>query len=90
MVPLLVGLAGFTQRDAHGASLGAVIPLALAAALVYGAADEVRIETALVMFAGGAIGAPLGARLLFRANDEHARKAFGVLLVCIAAYILVS
>lgn len=90
MVPLLVAFAGVAQRNAHALSLGAVVPLALAAAIVYGAGDEVRLGTALALFAGGAVGAPLGAYLLSRANDRLARRAFGALLLATSAYLFLS
>jgi uncharacterized membrane protein YfcA len=89
MVPMLV-YAGIAQRDSHAVSLGAVIPLALAAAITYGEADEVRLDMALALFAGGAVGAPLGALLLSRANDRLARRVFGVLLLATSAYLFVS
>ena len=90
MVPLLVSAAGLAQRNAHAISLGAVIPLALAAAVVYGAADEVRLGTAAALFAGGAVGAPIGAMLLSRADDRRARQAFGLLLAGTGTYLLLS
>jgi uncharacterized protein len=90
MVPLLVSVGGLRQRQAHAVSLGAVVVLALAAAITYGASDEVRLGTAVALFAGGAAGAPLGALLLSRVDDRLARRAFGVLLVCTAAYLLVT
>jgi uncharacterized membrane protein YfcA len=89
MVPMLV-YAGIAQRDSHAVSLGAVIPLALAAAITYGEANEVRLDMALALFAGGAVGAPLGALLLSRANDRLARRVFGVLLLATSAYLFVS
>lgn len=87
MVPLLVSFEKLRQRQAHAVSLGAVVVLALAAAITYGAADEIRLGTAAALFAGGVFGAPLGARLLSRTNDVLARRAFGVLLVCTAIYL---
>jgi uncharacterized protein len=90
MVPMLVSVGGLRQRQAHAVSLGAVVVLALAAAITYGASDEVRLGTAAALFVGGAAGAPLGALLLSRVNDRLARQAFGVLLVCTAAYLLVT
>lgn len=87
MVPLLVSLEKMRQRHAHAVSLGAVVVLALAAAVTYGAADEVRLGTAIALFAGGVFGAPLGARLLSGVNDVVARRAFGVLLICTAIYL---
>jgi uncharacterized protein len=90
MVPMLVSVGGLRQRQAHAVSLGAVVVLALAAAITYGASDEVRLGTAAALFIGGAAGAPVGALLLSRVNDRLARQAFGVLLVCTAAYLLVT
>jgi uncharacterized membrane protein YfcA len=90
MVPMLVSVGGLRQRQAHAVSLGAVVVLALAAAITYGVSDEVRLGTAAALFVGGAAGAPLGALLLSRVNDRLARQAFGVLLVCTAAYLLLT
>jgi uncharacterized membrane protein YfcA len=90
MVPLLVAFAGVAQRNAHAVSLGAVVPLALAAAITYGAADEVRLDMALALFAGGAVGAPVGAWLLSRADDQIARRAFGILLLATSGYLFLS
>ena len=90
MVPMLVSAAGLRQREAHAVSLGAVVPLALAAAITYGAADEVRLGTASALFIGGAVGAPIGALLLSRVNDRLAQRAFGVLLVTTATYLLLT
>lgn len=90
MVPMLVSAAGLRQREAHAVSLGAVVPLALAAAITYGAADEVRLGMATTLFVGGVVGAPLGALLLSRVNDRIARQAFGGLLVTTAIYLLVT
>jgi uncharacterized membrane protein YfcA len=42
IVPLLVLWAGYSQRDAHAWSLGAIVPIAIAGLITYGAAGEVR------------------------------------------------
>src|SRR5213592_2425433 len=42
MVPLLVLWARYGQRDAHAASLGAIIPISIAGALTYGVAGRVH------------------------------------------------
>ena len=90
MVPMMVSIEKIRQRQAHAISLGAVVVLALAAAITYGAANEVRLGTAAALFAGGVFGAPLGARILSRVNDQVARRAFGVLLVGTAIYLAVT
>jgi uncharacterized membrane protein YfcA len=90
MVPMLVSFAGVRQRDAHAISLGAVVLLALAAAITYGASDEVRLGTAVALFVGGVAGAPIGALLLSRVDDRLARRAFGALLVATAIYLVLT
>jgi uncharacterized protein len=90
MVPLLVAWGGVRQRAAHAVSLGAVIIFALAAAITYGASDEIRFDYAAVLFAGGAVGAPIGAWALSKADDRLARRAFGVLLIATSAYLLLT
>ena len=90
MVPLLVSAGGLRQRQAHAVSLGAVVLLALAAAITYGAAGEVRLGTAAALFVGGAAGAPLGAWLLSRVDVRLARRAFGIMLVATSAYLLLT
>jgi uncharacterized protein len=90
MVPLLASITGMRQRDAHAVSLGAVVLLALAAAITYGASDEVRVGTAAALFVGGAAGAPLGAKLLSSVDDVLARRAFGGLMVAVAIYLFAT
>jgi uncharacterized protein len=90
MVPMLVSFAGVRQRDAHAISLGAVVLLALAAAITYGASDEVRLGAAVALFVGGVVGAPIGALLLSSADDRLARRAFGALLLATSIYLVLT
>src|SRR5262249_16267258 len=46
MVPLLVLWARYSQRDAHAASLAAIIPISVAGILTYGIAGEVKLGPA--------------------------------------------
>src|SRR5438128_10493966 len=61
MVPLLVGWAGYRQREAHALSLGAIIPISIAGIVTYSAAGRVRVVDALALAAGSVFGARLGA-----------------------------
>src|SRR5438067_3366976 len=56
MVPLLVLWAHYGQRDAHAASLGAIIPISLAGIATYGIAGAVRVGPALALAAGAVFG----------------------------------
>jgi uncharacterized membrane protein YfcA len=87
MVPLLVLWTGRAQREAHALSLGAIIPISLAALLVYGGAGEINLADAAALTAGSIVGARVGARLLARAPERLLKGAFGVFMLVAAASI---
>jgi uncharacterized membrane protein YfcA len=87
MVPLLVLWGGRPQRQAHAMSLAAIIPISLAAVLVYGRAGKVNILDAVALGAGAIVGARTGARLLARAPDRALKGAFGVFMLLAAVSI---
>lgn len=82
IVPGLVMLARFPQRLAHGTSLTAIVPIALAGMLGYAVAGEVDLAVALLVAAGGLVGAPLGVAALARLSNRLLQLGFaGVLLL---------
>jgi len=85
MVPMLVLWAGYAQRDAHAASLGAIIPISLAGILTYGLAGEVHPADAAALALGAVGGARLGAGLLSRLDERALKLAFGTFLVLVSA-----
>jgi uncharacterized membrane protein YfcA len=64
IVPGLVLVAGMDQRLAHGTSLAAVLPIAVASLLTYTAHDNVDWPAALWLSVGAVAGAVIGTRLL--------------------------
>jgi hypothetical protein len=90
MVPLLVLWAGYRQREAHAASLGAIIPISAAGVITYGAAGEVRILEGVALAVGAIAGAQVGARALARAGERTLKLAFGALLLLVAALMVVG
>lgn len=84
MVPLLVIWAGYGQRDAHAASLGAIIPISVAGILTYGIAGRVHWVDAAALALGAVAGARLGAGLLARIDERTLRIVFGCFLVAVA------
>jgi uncharacterized protein len=84
MVPLLVLWAGYPQREAHAASLGAIIPISAAGVITYAAAGEVQIAEAVALAVGAIAGAQVGARALARAGERTLKLAFGALLLVVA------
>ena len=90
IVPLLVLWAGYTQRDAHAWSLGAIVPIAIAGLVTYGAAGEVRVFEALALAAGSIVGAALGAGALSRMPERQLKIAFGGFLIICAGVMVVQ
>ena len=89
MVPLLVLWAHFGQRDAHAASLGAIIPISIAGIAAYGIAGQVRFGLAVALAAGSVFGARLGAGMLARLDERVLKSIFGVFLVAVAVLLAV-
>jgi uncharacterized membrane protein YfcA len=87
MVPLMVLWTGLKQRDAHAISLGAIIPISIAAIAVYGGAGEVNLPDAIGLTIGAVVGARVGARVLSRAPERPLKIAFGVFLLVAAVSI---
>jgi uncharacterized protein len=90
MVPLLVLWARYGQRDAHVASLGAIIPISAAGVLTFGVAGEVEVGYALALALGAIVGAQVGARALARARERTLKLAFGVLMLLVAVLLAVE
>jgi uncharacterized protein len=87
MVPLLALWTHTKQREAHAISLGAIVPISLAATLVYGGAGQVNIRDAVALCAGSIAGARVGARVLARAPERMLKGCFGVFMLIAAASI---
>jgi uncharacterized membrane protein YfcA len=87
MVPLLVLWSSRSQREAHAMSLAAIIPISLAAVIVYGGAGQVNVPDAIALCAGAIVGARTGARLLARAPERVLKGAFGAFMLVAAVSI---
>jgi uncharacterized membrane protein YfcA len=89
MVPLLVLWARYSQRDAHAASLAAIIPISIAGILTYGIAGEVKFGPAVALAAGSIFGARIGAGLLARLDERVLKTVFGTFLLAVAVLLAV-
>lgn len=90
IVPGLVGALALGQRTAHGTSLAAVLPIALAGSIGYLRGDAVDLLAVVPLALGSTVGALIGARLLDRMREGPLRRAFAVLLVVVAVQLLLS
>ena len=89
MVPLLVLRARYGQRDAHAASLAAIIPISVAGIATYGIAGQVKIGPAIALAAGSVFGARMGARILARIDERLLKALFGAFLIGVAVLLAV-
>ena len=89
MVPLLVLWAHYGQRDAHAASLGAIIPISIAGIVTYGIAGEVKVGPAVALTIGSVCGARVGAGMLARLDERVLKSVFGLFLVGVAVLLAV-
>jgi type II secretory pathway pseudopilin PulG len=90
MVPLMVLMAGFTQRRAHALSLMAMVIIASVASVPYVIAGQVRWDWAAALALGSISGAQIGARLLSRAAEGPLKVGFAVLLVVTAGLMVLG
>jgi hypothetical protein len=84
MVPLLL-VIGFSQHQAQGISLAAMLPpVTLLAVLQYAKAGHVDWKMALVISATFIIGGLFGSKLAIVINEQLLKKIFGFLMLIIA------
>jgi hypothetical protein len=88
LVPVLTGVFGLTQHQAHGTSLAVIGATAIAGLVVYGLAGNVAWWPAVLMSLSSILAAGLGARLAARVSRRGLTLAFAAMLLVIAARIL--
>ncbi len=90
IVPALVLLLGFTQRLAHGTSLAAVLPIAIASLTTYAIEDKVDWKVGGLLAVGAVAGAVVGTQILHRLSHDTLAIAFAVLLIATAVRLLLD
>lgn len=88
-VPTLVAL-GLGQVEAAATSLLAIVPTAAVGALRQRSYGNLRIRAAAVIGVVSIAGAEVGVQLASRVGETHLRRAFGVLLLGVAAQLALS
>ena len=83
-VPTLL-LLGLGQVEAAATSLLAIVPTAATGVVRQRAYGNLRPRPALVIGAVSIVGAEIGVQLATRLDEDVIRRAFGVLLVAVAA-----
>jgi uncharacterized protein len=92
LVPGLMLLFGFSQQEAQGTSLAAMIPpIGIFAAMVYYQSGYVRLPVAGAVAVGFMVGAYFGALLVPRVSVDWLRMGFGGLLLYLGcSFVLVG
>ncbi|MBL0169377.1 MAG: sulfite exporter TauE/SafE family protein [Gemmatimonadaceae bacterium] len=92
IVPALIYLAKFQPQQAVGTSLAAlVMPIGAAiGAVTYYRAGQLDVKAALLIVAGMAVGALLGAQVATHVDATLLKKGFAVLMVVMAVKMWVS
>jgi uncharacterized membrane protein YfcA len=90
IVPALVLVLHFDQRLAHGTSLAAVLPIAVASFTSYALEGSVDWPVGLLLAVGAVAGAVLGTHILHRLPHDALALAFALLLIATATRLLVD
>ncbi len=86
-VPALVAL-GLGQVEAQATSLLAILPTVLAGSWNQWRYGNLRPRTALVIGLASIVGVEVGARVATSLPEDALRRAFGVLLLAVAAQLV--
>jgi len=89
VVPLLIYL-GKEAKMAVGTSVLFVLVVAVSGVLAHLRVGHVDWKTALVLAAGGVVGAQLGPHLLAQVSEANFKRAFALLLVGTAVWLFAS
>ncbi len=91
IIPGLVYIFGFSQHDAQGTSLAALLlPVGLLGMLRYYKAGHVHLLTGLLIAAGLFVGAYFGADIAEKIHDITLRRIFGVFFLILAVKMLLG
>ena len=88
IVPATVLLLGFTQHEAQGTSLLAIILTSIAATIINRKNRRVRLREAVMVGAGGVVGAVLASVVALGVDGRVLSALFGVLAVLVASRTL--
>ena len=88
MVPLLVGMAGMGQHQAHGTSLVALVFTGMMGAFTYALHGSLDLWAALLLAGGALWPARLGAKCCTALPERKLKRAFGIFLVFISVLVL--
>ena len=92
LIPILVLLCGFGQKNAQGMALAVMVPMALLGALRYWKNPQIEMNGMVIalIICGALVGVLVGTELASRLPSHILRKAFAIFLVIAAVRIFIS
>lgn len=88
MIPLMVRFFKFSQHQAHGTSLMALVFTGISGAVTYYLKGSVDILAAALLAASAIFTARLGAIYATALPEWRLKRAFGIFLICISLLLL--
>ncbi|PKL83940.1 MAG: permease [Ignavibacteriae bacterium HGW-Ignavibacteriae-3] len=91
IIPMLVGLLGYSQKEAQGTSLGLLLPpIGILAVLNYHKAGLVNLKAAGLMIVTFIIGSYLSSKLAVNLPEDVVKKIFAVFLLFYAIKLFMA
>jgi hypothetical protein len=90
MIPLMVGVLGVTQHQAHGTSLMSLVFTGLAGAIAYSTRGSVDVAAAISLAVPAVATARFGARYAHALPEWQLKRSFGAFLVVVIALLVLK
>ncbi len=88
MIPLMVGVAGLQQKQAHGTSLVALVFTGMVGAATYATRGKVDLLAAALLAATATVTARFGARFAHVLPEWKLKRSFGAFLIAVSLLLL--
>ncbi len=91
MIPLLISFFGFTQLNAQGTAIAAMLPpIGILAAINYYQEGYVRWEYSLVIAIAFVVGGYFGSKISISISQHLVRQIFAIILFIVALKLFFS
>jgi hypothetical protein len=90
MIPLMVGVIGVTQHQAHGTSLMSLVFTGLSGAIAYSTRGSVDVAAAISLAIPAVVTARFGARYAHALPEWQLKRAFGAFLAVVIALLVLK
>lgn len=88
LIPILLAVYGMSAKSAFGTSLLVVACLSVPGTIAHSISHHVQFLLVLVMVLGAVPGSMIGSRLALRLKDSMLKRAFGAIMLAMAAFMV--